>query len=91
MYYYEDDGWPDLARPDPEEPYCPTCEASLLWEDCEECGGEGSYDGGEEDPLWYSLGQRVSCGICDGFGGWYRCTDTHSGKRLWMPNELSTD
>ena len=89
MCYYEDDGWSDLSVPDPDEPYCPICEASLLWKDCGECGGDGYYY--DEGWGWYYVGETVVCDQCRGFGGWYRCTDTHGGKRLWTPDELPKD
>lgn len=43
--------------------------------DCYACNGEGGFDGYEEDPLWYDLGDIVACSECDGRGGWWRCSN----------------
>ena len=85
MYYHEDSERVDCQDGE-DDPYCPICEASLLWEDCDECGGDGYYY--DECCGWCDVGETVVCDQCRGFGGWYRCTDTHGGKRLWMPDEL---
>lgn len=59
--------------PDYEEPACPICGSTTLWEDCDNCGGEGTLDVYEEDPLWYDEGDTVICDWCAGRGGHYTC------------------
>lgn len=54
--------------PDYEEPACPICGSTTLWEDCDNCGGEGTLDVYEEDPLWYDEGDTVICDWCAGRG-----------------------
>lgn len=46
------------------------------WEDEEEndhpacwsCGGEGEWDGWDDDPLWYDPGSIIKCDVCKGKG-----------------------
>jgi DnaJ-class molecular chaperone len=60
------------------EPSCPTCGASMHWDDCSECGGEGwvEHEGDADDP-WESI---VVCDQCDGIGGYYICIAKHEGE-----------
>jgi hypothetical protein len=46
------------------------------WEDCTSCGGDGFFDGYEEDPNWYKPGELAPCPTCNSRGGDY-----------WCPNE----
>ena len=54
---------------------CPHCGEEVGWSDCWNCGGEGAWDGYEEDPLWYDPGDEVTCSYCHGKGGFYICTN----------------
>lgn len=60
---------------------CRGCLWETEWIDCYNCGGEGYFDGYEEDPLWYDQGDLVPCGGCDGDGGQHYCEnpDCESG------------
>jgi hypothetical protein len=60
---------------DPFE-YCPKCSTPMDWIECDQCGGEGFFDGErlmEEDPLWYSEYDTEDCTDCNGRGGWWHC------------------
>lgn len=65
----------ELARAEEyDEPCCKKCSGDVEWVpcwmiDCE----EGSYDLYEEDPIFYSPGDRASCSACGGKGGWLVC------------------
>ena len=53
---------------------CGCCET--YWESCQDCGGDGFYDGEylmEEDPLWYGPNDTRRCNTCNGKGGWKLC------------------
>lgn len=52
---------------------CFLCDCEMEWEDCSECGGEGGFDGYEEDPNWYQPGEIAPCSQCGGRGGYYWC------------------
>lgn len=52
---------------------CPHCGAEMDWEDCDQCGGEGTYDAYESDPLWYSPGDTEMCELCGGSTGFWWC------------------
>jgi hypothetical protein len=52
---------------------CARCGSSCDWYDCSECGGEGGFDGYEEDPNWYAPGETVPCHLCHGSGGGQWC------------------
>ena len=39
-----------------------------FYDDCWQCGGEGWFDGYEEDPLWYEPGDLYMCPECRGRG-----------------------
>lgn len=70
---------------------CQCCEK--LWVDCWACGGEGGTDGDElvmEDPMWYDKNDFRQCDICEGKGGWYRCTCDENGKHKNTINEKKT-
>lgn len=51
-------------------PVCRCCEMDTHWCNCPQCGGEGDFDGYDEDPMWYDPGDMVPCGYCNGRGGW---------------------
>lgn len=48
---------------------CVLCDTEMVWEDCSACGGDGFFDGHEEDPNWYAPGEDVPCTQCGGEGG----------------------
>jgi len=52
---------------------CFLCDCEMEWEDCGACGGDGFFDGYEEDPNWYAPGEDVTCTQCGGEGGNYWC------------------
>jgi len=52
---------------------CALCDTEMDWEDCSACGGDGFFDGYEEDPNWYQPGEEVPCSQCGGRGGDYWC------------------
>jgi hypothetical protein len=52
---------------------CLLCDYEMEWEDCSACGGDGFFDGYEEDPNWYQPGECVDCSQCAGQGGDYWC------------------
>jgi len=52
---------------------CALCDCEMEWEDCSACGGEGFFDGYEEDPNWYAPGEDVPCSQCGGSGGDWWC------------------
>lgn len=54
---------------------CCLCDNECEWQDCQACGGDGYFDGYEEDPNWYEPGEDVPCRECRGQGGYYYCTD----------------
>lgn len=56
-------------------PVCKFCGEEMEWSDCWNCGGEGSFDGYEEDPLWYDQGDEIPCSFCNSKGGYYICTN----------------
>lgn len=58
---------------------CCLCDCEMEWEDCTCCGGEGGFDGYEEDPLWYDQGDIVPCQQCGGRGGDYWCPNQTCG------------
>jgi hypothetical protein len=59
---------------DDERNCCPKCGNDMEWADCWmiDCE-EGTYDLYEEDPIFYSPGDRASCTECGGKGGWLYC------------------
>lgn len=52
---------------------CFLCDCEMEWEECGACGGDGYFDGYEEDPNWYPPGEDVPCSQCGGQGGTYFC------------------
>ncbi len=72
-----------------EGPACPVCGEEMAWADCWNCGGEGSFDGYEQDPLWYDQGDEIVCPHCDGKGGWYICVNKacHAEMPVEIPPE----
>ena len=52
---------------------CALCECEMDWQDCTSCGGDGYFDGYEEDPNWYAPGEDVPCSQCGGNGGDFWC------------------
>jgi hypothetical protein len=76
--------WPDYDEPDRfEEPdACPVCGDELEWTDCWSCGGEGEFDGYEEDPLWYDEGDMIPCPECNGAGGWRECPNAENHAKI---------
>ena len=52
---------------------CFLCDTEMDWEDCSACGGDGFFDGYEEDPNWYAPGETVTCAQCGGEGGNHWC------------------
>lgn len=46
--------------------YCPICHAEMDWNDCEYCGGDGSW--WDED-----LADDMECEVCGGRGGSLYC------------------
>jgi hypothetical protein len=59
----------ETGHVDDDEPFCYTCISSGYWNDCEECGGEGYH----EDEDWDGWMDHITCDICHGKGGWWRC------------------
>lgn len=54
-------------------PECPRCGNATDWLPCWNCGGDGGFDGYDDDPLWYDEGDVIVCGHCHGTGGWWMC------------------
>lgn len=52
---------------------CCLCDSECEWEECSSCGGDGGFDGYEEDPLWYHPGEMAPCPSCNSQGGSYWC------------------
>lgn len=54
---------------------CPRegCGCDGTWQACWSCGGDGSHDAYEDDPLWFAPGDREGCRECSGAGGWVAC------------------
>lgn len=64
----------DYGDPSPE---CPRCGSDCEFQDCDACGGEGSHDFAEDDPIQYGPSDVVPCDMCDGQGGWWRCVSSY--------------
>jgi DnaJ-class molecular chaperone len=60
----------DLDEPD----CCDGCGAEMDFEQCVFCGGDGTYDRHEEDPIAFAPGDTAPCDQCDGRGGWVFCS-----------------
>lgn len=70
---------------DCERCHCCATEWVECWNGCE----NGSFDAYEDDPLWFSAGERELCGACRGAGGYRLCfgrCDEH-GKHVAQPAE----
>jgi|KBSMisStaDraftv2_1062788.scaffolds.fasta_scaffold136889_6 hypothetical protein len=68
------DDWKLATPPEYDAPCCKKCGTELEWANCWQVGCEdGTYDLYEDDPIYYSPGQRASCEECDGKGGWLYC------------------
>ena len=65
--------YPTCDEVDLSGDYCPNCEQALFSCTCSNCGGEGGFDGYEEDPLWYDNGDMIPCGLCWGHGYHHWC------------------
>jgi len=69
------------TRPGDDEPWyaCARCGSSdIEFIDCEQCNGEGGFDGDrlmEEDPLWYEGVEWENCDDCHGAGGEWCCNE----------------
>ena len=58
-----------------EEGYqCARCGSSVVWFDCDNCGGVGAYDTNYVDDEWDDPYQR--CPDCSGNGGWNLCASS---------------
>lgn len=61
---------------------CARCGSSLDFEQCSECGGEGTTQPGElheYDPLWYDEDDIETCHLCDGQASFPYCCSSY----LW--------
>ncbi len=69
------DDWALYDKDGDAEPFCPDCENTLLWRDCDQCGGEGmgDHDCGEDCCACLFPEPNMACDLCDGAGGWYFC------------------
>jgi len=65
---------------------CALCHYEMEWEECSACGGDGGFDGYEEDPLWYQPGELAPCPQCNSGGGDWWCANkdcpTQSGWKV---------
>lgn len=52
---------------------CALCDFEMEWEACSACGGDGGFDGYEEDPNWYAPGEVAPCSQCGARGGDWWC------------------
>ncbi len=68
---------------------CALCNAEMEWEDCSACGGDGFFDGYEEDPNWYQPGELADCCQCGGNGGDHFCP-TRECKTLTCQRVISS-
>lgn len=53
---------------------CKCCE--MLWQDCDECAGEGEYECADE---WEDE-VLTQCTTCGGCGGWWVCGCNEKGE-----------
>lgn len=74
---------PDYELPD-DSLYCPICGASLEWEDCWDCGGDGYIDETEYDPL--EGDDDMPCPTCHAEGGWHVCPHTGEPEHRRVPD-----
>ena len=71
----------DREYPDDRDqfgPPCARCGAECEWEDCWNCGGEGTdgHECGEDCCCCADPDDNVTCDWCGGKGGELRCTST---------------
>ena len=67
---------------------CPTCgEPDTVQRGCYSCGGEGCFDGYEEDPLWYAPGEFEDCDTCAGTGYLHWCSTCGHDFTFNIPGE----
>lgn len=57
--------------PDGSTCKCKHCGERIHWVECQTCGGEGGFDGYEQDPNWYHPGEMAPCPNCSYDGGWW--------------------
>ena len=59
---------------------CALCGSSVVWEDCQDCGGDGfrGHDCGEDPCCCLDPEENVPCDICDGKGGWWACISSYA-------------
>ena len=63
---------------------CCLCDCEADWEECNQCAGDGGFDGYDEDPLWYHPGEIAPCPACNSRGGDYWCpNDSCESGELW--------
>jgi hypothetical protein len=74
------------AEPPDDWVYCANGHA-CDWEDCDNCGGEGSHDMYEVDPLWYDPGDTEACDRCEGKGGWWLCNQRCGAEAVLDDNQ----
>lgn len=60
---------------------CCLCDFEMEWAECQECCGDGGFDGYEEDPNWYHPGEIATCHMCNGRGGDYWCPNNDCGTQ----------
>lgn len=60
---------------DNSEEMCPKCGTELFLIDCSECDESGCshHDCGEDVCVCLNKENNITCGNCDGMGGWYWC------------------
>lgn len=58
-----------------DETECPRCGSSAAWEDCENCGGEGTdgHECGEDSCSCAFPEDNLVCEICNGTGSYAVC------------------
>lgn len=72
---------------------CCECDFECEWEECQSCGGDGGFDGYDEDPNYYHPGETITCTECGGRGGFWYCGNhdckTHFISRVFKqrPND----
>ncbi len=66
---------------------CSRCGSSMMWEDCQNCGGEGTdgHDCGEDCCCCLHPEDNVRCDWCRGKGGSYFCA---SGEEWCTANPM---
>ena len=69
-------------------PSCKECGCDVDYEECHECGGDGSIteDDGVNGPEDYG------CGACDGEGGWLFCPECRAKRiREWEAEQRAKE